>query len=226
MIRLILFDIDGTLIRSAGSGSVAFGRTFETLFNLPEAAKHLEFAGRTDRSLLQEFFDQQGIEPSRKLENHFFHIYAHWLAELLPQTEGTVLPGVRELMDGLTKAPTPPTLGLLTGNIRLAAELKLRHFGLWRHYPVGVFGDEHHCRNTLARMAVEKARDLIDQDLSQEEILIIGDTPHDIACARSIGAKSLAVATGGFEMSDLTKAGATQTVTDLTCIHHETLLSF
>jgi len=224
MIKLILFDIDGTLIRSAGAGSMAFGRAFDTLFNLPDGAQSLDFAGRTDRSLLQEFFQNHGIDGTPDLEEAFFDIYSHWLGELLPQVEGAALPGVRDLLDTLIDMDEAPHLGLLTGNARLAAEIKLRHFDLWKGFKIGSFGDDHHCRNELARKAMLRSRAMLDPSLEEAEILVIGDTPRDVACAHSIGAKSLAVATGSFNQSALEEAGASHTVQTLADIAPDALM--
>jgi phosphoglycolate phosphatase len=224
MIKLILFDIDGTLIRSAGAGSMAFGRAFGTLFNLPEGAASLDFAGRTDSSLFAEFLDNHSIEGSEDLEASFFHVYTHWLGELLPQVEGAVLPGVTPLLEELESSHAHIHLGLLTGNTRLAAEVKLRHFDLWRGFKLGSFGDDHHCRNELARLAVARARQILGDSLQSDEILIIGDTPSDVECAQSIGAKSLAVATGKFDFASLSKTGSTRAVKMLTDIQVEEML--
>ncbi len=203
---------------------MAFGRAFGTLFNLPEGATTLDFAGRTDSSLLKEFLDHHSIEESEDLESSFYHVYTHWLGELLPQVEGAVLPGVKGLLNQLTASDGEVHLGLLTGNTRLAAEIKLRHFDLWRGFKLGAFGDDHPCRNQLARIAEWRARDLLDSSLQPEEILIIGDTPRDIECAQSIGAKSLAVATGKFDLGELETSGPTRTVQMLTDIRIDELL--
>jgi phosphoglycolate phosphatase len=218
MIKLILFDIDGTMIRSAGAGSMAFGQAFGTLFNLPKGAETLDFAGRTDTSLLKEFLNNHSIEGSEELESSFFHVYTHWLGEILPQVEGTVLPGVSQMMDFFLSTECDVHLGLLTGNTRLAAEVKLRHFDLWRGFKIGAFGDDHTCRNELASIAEKRAIEKVGEPLRSEEILIIGDTPRDVECANHIGAKSLAVATGRFDIHALQDSNPTRTVQMLTDI--------
>lgn len=224
MIKLILFDIDGTMIQSDGAGGMAFGRAFGTLFNLPEGAETLDFAGRTDSSLFQEFLDNHSIKGSEDLEFSFFHVYTHWLGEILPQVEGAVLPGVNGLLNEFVATDARVQLGLLTGNTRLAAEVKLRHFDLWRGFKLGAFGDDHACRNELACIAERRARQRMGDSLRSEEILIIGDTPRDVECARYIGAKSLAVATGRFDLHALQDSGPTRTVQMLTDIHAEEIL--
>jgi phosphoglycolate phosphatase-like HAD superfamily hydrolase len=146
------------------------------------------------------------------------------LGELLPQVEGAVLPGVFGLLNALTTHDATVQLGLLTGNTRLAAEVKLRHFDLWGEFKLGAFGDDHACRNELASIAERRAKQVIGDSLLSEEILVIGDTPRDVECAQSIGAKSLAVATGNFDSATLRNCGATRTVEMLVDIHAEEIL--
>src|ERR1043165_4129253 len=121
MIRLVLFDIDGTLILSGGAGEKAFARVFDTEFHVPNGTTQLRFAGRTDPSIVRQFFQNHHIEPSAENFRRFFDAYVFWLDHLVGQTTGSVLPGVRELIADLQALPRPPIIGLLTGNIRLGA---------------------------------------------------------------------------------------------------------
>src|SRR6266850_4219560 len=130
MVRLVLFDIDGTLIHSGGAGEKAFGEVCKTEFKAPEGTAGLRFAGRTDTSIVREFFLLHQIEPSPENFRRFFDCYVFWLDQKLNQIQGRVLPGVFEMIDRLRARPKPPLLGLLTGNIRLGAEIKLRHYKL------------------------------------------------------------------------------------------------
>ena len=196
MIRLALFDIDGTLIQTGGAGVQAFGRAFATEFNIPNGTERLKFSGRTDTGLARELFLQHQIEPSPENFQLFFGSYVFWLDCFLTQTRGCVLPGVWELIRQLRALPEPPALGLLTGNIRLGAEIKLRHFELWEVFQTGAFGDDHEDRNQIAALAKERGSRLLNNNLSGDQILVIGDTPRDIECARAIGARTLVVATG------------------------------
>ena len=109
-------------------------------------------------------------------------------------------------------------LGLLTGNIQLGAEIKLRHFGLWEQFQFGGFADDNEDRDHIAVAALERARRVLGRDLSPQEIIVVGDTPFDVRCGKFIGAKTLAVATGGAKLAELKKHDADWTVENLTQI--------
>ncbi len=215
MIRLVLFDIDGTLVRTGGAGVKAFGRAFANEFGLPQGTERLKFAGRTDTGLVQEFFQQNQIEPTAQNFQRFFECYIFWLDHLLGQLDGGLCPQVREFLRDLQALPQPPLLGLLTGNIRLGAEIKLRHFQLWDEFRTGGFGDDHPERNRIAAIARDRASRVLDGKLHGEQILVIGDTPLDIECARAIDAKVLAVATGGSTLEQLQTHQPDWVVSDL-----------
>ena len=215
VVRLVLFDIDGTLIRTGGAGVKAFARTFATEFGLHDGVERLSFAGRTDTSLVREFFRLHEVDPHPDNFARFFHRYVFWLDHFLHRLNGRALPGVHELIATVRDLRSAPLLGLLTGNIQLGAEIKLRHLGLWEHFVCGAFGDDHEDRNQLAVIARERGGRLLDRKLRGEEILVIGDTPLDIACARGIDARCLAVATGGHTLAELQKHSPTWAVEDL-----------
>lgn len=218
MIRLVLFDIDGTLIRTGGAGVAAFNRTGEVAFKVLDGMRALRFPGRTDTSLVREFFNAHTIEPSAANFERFFEHYVFLLDDLLPRHSGAVCPGVPEFLDGLRALSPAPLLGLQTGNIRLGAEIKLRHYGLWHHFELGGFGDDREDRRELARLAWTRAGRWFSGGLRPEEVLVVGDTPHDIDCAHALGAKVVAVATGGAVRDELAAHHPDWLVPDLTAI--------
>ena len=225
VVRLVLFDIDGTLIHTGGAGVMAFGRAFETEFSIVNGAARIKFSGRTDTGIAREMFLQHGVEPSRENLRRFFDSYVFWLDYLLTQTRGGVFAGVWEFIHQLHALPQPPAIGLLTGNIRLGAEIKLRHFELWEIFQTGAFADDQEDRNQIAAIARQRGSQLLNGSLSGEQILVIGDTPRDIQCARHIGAKMLAVTTGGAKSEELKEYRPDWLVEDLTKLKAEEVCS-
>jgi phosphoglycolate phosphatase-like HAD superfamily hydrolase len=215
MVRVVFFDIDGTLIHSGGAGERAFGHVCETEFGVPNGAARLHFAGRTDPSIVRDFFQQHHITPSADNFQRFFDRYVFHLDHLLGELNGSVLPGVHEMIRGLSALPAPPLIGLLTGNIRLGAQIKLSHYRLWGFFRTGGFGDDHEDRNQIAVVARERASRTLRAPLAGKEILVVGDTPRDIECARAIGARSLAVATGKYSTVELQRESPTWAVDSL-----------
>jgi len=203
MIRLILFDIDGTLIATGGAGERAFTEVCRAEFGVLNGTLRLHFAGRTDPSIVRDFFAHHEIEPSPENFHRFFDRYVFQREHVLGSLNGRVLPGVLAWLAALATLTPPPRLGLLTGNIGLGARIKLGHFGLWDRFETGAFGDDHEDRNQLARIARARARKRFGDELRDDEILVIGDTPRDIECARAIDAKVLAVATGSYTLDEL-----------------------
>ena len=216
MVRLILFDIDGTLVHTGGAGVRAFGRAFASEFGLAHGTERMRFAGRTDSGLVREFLAQHGVAPTPENFQRFFDSYVFWLDHHLDEHAGGPCPGVGEWLAGVAALPERPLLGLLTGNIRLGAQLKLRHYRLWESFVTGGFGDDHEDRNEIARIAKTRGSRRLGRELHGREVLVIGDTPLDIACARAIGARCLAVATGGATLEELQAHRPDWAVPDLT----------
>jgi phosphoglycolate phosphatase-like HAD superfamily hydrolase len=218
MVRLILFDIDGTLVHTGGAGTKAFALTFAHVFGLKHGSEKMKFAGRTDVSLVREFFKIHGVPESRENFASFFESYPFLLSHVLAHSTGAECMGVTRFVNDLLNLPQPPMIGLLTGNIQLGAEIKLRHFNLWEQFAFGGFADDHEERNHIAVAALARGRRVLDPHLQPQEVVVIGDTPFDVKCGKFIGAKTLAVATGGAKFDELKKCEADWVVEDLTKI--------
>lgn len=218
MVQLVLFDIDGTLVHTGGAGIKAFARTFATEFDALDGVEKIRFAGRTDVNLVREFFGIHGITATPENFRRFFERYVFWLDQTVAQSDGGTCHGVLKFLDDLSVLPNPPKLGLLTGNIRLGAEIKLRRYNLWDHFEIGGFADDHEDRNRIASVAFERGSRLLGRKLRGEEVVVVGDTPHDIRCGRFIGARILAVATGGAKLDELKQHQPDWAVEDLTRI--------
>ena len=203
MVKLVLFDIDGTLVHTGHAGTQAFAKTFATEFSLHHGAEKMKFAGRTDVSLVREFFRIHALPETAGHFAQFFGRYVFWLDHILARSQTQICPGVWELIHALRALPQPPTLGLLTGNIQLGAEIKLRHFDLWDQFAFGGFADDHEERDHIAAAALARGRRLLGKHLQPQEVVVIGDTPFDVRCGKFIGAKTLAVATGGAKLEEL-----------------------
>jgi phosphoglycolate phosphatase-like HAD superfamily hydrolase len=216
MVRLVLFDVDGTLVHTGRAGSQAFARTFATEFNARDGIDKIKFAGRTDVNLVREFFGFHNIPATPENFRRFFERYVFWLDQIVAQSNGEICRGVSGFLNELRALPSPPTLGLLTGNIRLGAEIKLRRYGLWDFFETGGFADDHEDRNHIAAAALARGRRVLGKNLRPEEIVVVGDTPFDIRCGKFIGAKVLAVATGGAKLDELKRHQPDWAVADLT----------
>jgi phosphoglycolate phosphatase-like HAD superfamily hydrolase len=200
--RLLLFDIDGTLIDSGGAGLQSLKDVLEQQFGVTDNLDGVEVAGKTDSGIVHQILRKQAIAVTAENTAAFLARYLELLAHELPLREGRLLPGVKELLPRLQARPQN-VLALLTGNLRRGAQLKLTHYGIWDFFEFGAFADDHHDRNELGPFAQQRAREKHAMDFAATAIDVIGDTPHDIACGKAIGARTIAVATGGFSRAQL-----------------------
>jgi phosphoglycolate phosphatase-like HAD superfamily hydrolase len=189
-----LFDIDGTLLSSGGAGKAAVEAALCEEFAV-ELRVQVPYSGRTDRAIIRELFHQVGIAETPENLQKLLAGYLRRLPESLRRHNGRILPGIAALLQHLKQLPGV-ALGLLTGNVRQGAKVKLGHFGLYEHFRFGGFGDEHFDRDDVAREALRAVHQCVGPHCRPERMWIIGDTPLDVQCARAIGARVVAVATG------------------------------
>lgn len=207
--RLLLFDIDGTLLHTGGAGISSICEGLQQAFNLQNQTDQmpaLNLAGATDAGLARILFKHFKIEYSPANEEAFYHAYhlslSRNLAQHVQEHGGNLLLGITALLECLHDHEQI-SLGLLTENIQRGAWTKLEQFGIRHLFDTGAFGDDHHDRNQLDPIAIERARQHFDHDFSPTDTFIIGDTPKDIACAQACGAVAVAVATGTFQYDEL-----------------------
>lgn len=215
--RLVLFDIDGTLVLTGGAGMRAMNRACEDLVGHGNALDGIQLAGRTDWIILQDAAARVGRELHRDLLHELRTRYVvHLREEILLPGRGikAVMPGIREALDALSERPDV-ALGLLTGNFIEGARIKLEHFDLWKYFRCGAYGDDASDRNALVPIAIRRAREARVADVSPACVVVIGDTPHDIACAQAAGAVSIGVATGHYTADQLRACGAEIVFSDL-----------
>jgi hypothetical protein len=211
---LYLFDIDGTLVDTGGAGVAALKHATREVFG--DDGPELDLAGATDLGIVDGIHRHFGVEFTDEGFVNYLAVYHERLAANLVRGEfaGCVIDGVSPLLDHLA-ASERATLGLLTGNTAQGAGIKVRHFGLADYFAFGAYGCDHADRNRLGPIALQRAEVHAGRSFSAEETWIIGDTPKDIACAKAIGARCLAVATGSFSISQLQSHGADLVVASL-----------
>ena len=217
MRKLVLFDIDGTLVLTGGAGIRAMNRAVDALLGHPEVLSDIPVAGRTDWAILVDAARKAGHDMDEALLVRLRDRYVANLAEEIEHPGRgvkAVMPGIRELLEHL-HAREDVLLGLLTGNFESGARIKLGHFDLWRYFACGAFGGDAADRNALVPFAVERARQCGLPEIAPSDVLVVGDTPHDVACARAAGAVPVAVATGGHTVDELRASGAEIVFADL-----------
>ncbi len=212
--QICLFDIDGTLLRSGGAGKAAMESALQDTFGVALAAEQVSYSGRTDRAIGRDLFRLHDVELNEANWVRFIDAYLERLPGYLSSMEGTICPGIGELLDELDSWPDI-TVGLLTGNLRAGAQVKLGHFGLHERFLFGGFGDHHWERDDVAIEAAEAVHRHLKEPVPPERIWVIGDTPLDVQCARAIGARAVAVATGWDDAATLAAAGPDLLLKDL-----------
>jgi phosphoglycolate phosphatase-like HAD superfamily hydrolase len=207
---LVLFDVDGTLVLTGRAGVRGMNAAFARLYARDGALDAVSIAGRTDRAIVSDVFRSLGVVAR---DEEVFRLRDAYLEQLRVAIEVPVehprgvLPGVAGLIDALAERPDV-AVGLLTGNFEGGAAIKLGHFDLWRRFRFGAFGDHHVDRRDLVPLALERAAAAGVPTLRPSRVVVVGDTPLDVGCARAHGARSIGVATGPFGTAALSEAGA------------------
>lgn len=222
---LYLFDIDGTLVDTGGAGMAALEQATHEIFG--NGGPPLDLAGATDLGIVIGIHEHFSVEPTRERIDRYLSIYQLRLDWNLTHGgfPGRVIDGVGGLL-GILAGCSHATLGLLTGNTAGGAASKVRHFGLASYFSFGAYGCDHRDRNRLGPIALERAAAHAGRSFSAEETWIIGDTPKDIACAKAIGARCLAVATGRFTTTELAAHGADHVVESLEHVRQDDCAGF
>jgi len=227
--HICLLDIDGTLLRTGGAGYAAFAETLAADFAIPQILTEVPFSGRSDRAIVADLLRAHGVEPTEENWQRFLTGYLGRLDDALVRHRGHVLPGVAELLVALDQRGDV-AIGLLTGNVREGARRKLTHYNLWHWFAFGGFGDEHMERAGIAAAALDAAKSHLQvaaangvasrNESAREhgEVIVIGDTLHDITCGRSIDARCVAVATGQVAIDELATGSPDVLLEDLSDI--------
>lgn len=205
---LVLFDIDGTLVRTGGAGRRAMAQACVDVFNRPPTSA-FPMAGRTDRWIAIELAVRHGFKNDDRVVRQLHQRYlAHLDRELHIDGPGKgILPGVRALLDSLANRDDV-SIALLTGNLEAGARAKLEHFGLWRDFASGAFGDDHSERGQLFTVALARAAATSGRSFQAMTTVVVGDTPLDVEVAVSTGARAVGVATGEYDLATLQSSGA------------------
>lgn len=221
--KLVLFDIDGTLLWTDGAGRRAIHRALLDEAGTAGPIESYRFDGKTDPQIVRELLSLAGhpaAADAGRIDAVCRRYVEHLRSELAAPTQTTrLMPGTRELLDALEphEAGRRALVGLLTGNVAHGAALKLRSAGLEpARFRVGAYGSDSAQRPDLPAVAAERAAALTGRRFTGDDVVVIGDTPDDVACGRPIGARSVAVATGSYDVTALRAAGASYVFATLT----------
>lgn len=215
MRKLILFDIDGTLARG-GPAKEAFGVAMMATFGTVGTIESFDFSGKTDPQIARELLVAANVDDS-VIDTGLPVLWNSYISELKTRIVANpmkLLPGVGDLIENLHLADDV-ALGLVTGNIARGARIKLGSVGLAEHFHVGGYGCDHEVRDHLPGIALDRAADTWGITFSEESVVVVGDTPRDVQCGKHHGAKTVAVATGHFDGSQLKETGADVVLQDL-----------
>ncbi len=217
--RMVLWDIDGTLLRAGDIGAAVFDQAIEAVLGARPPAR-ISMSGKTDPSIVREYLALMAVEETGDLVEAILGMLAANLvaaadAGILAE-EGRACPGVPEVLDGLALSDGVVQT-LLTGNIYPNAVVKVSAYGLdkWLDLDIGAYGSDHDDRNQLGPVALDRLAERHGARLNPSEVWVVGDTPRDLACARALGARCLLVATGRYAFAELAGLGADSTLTDL-----------
>lgn len=213
--KFVLFDIDGTLVATGGAGKAALETALAEEFGITLRTGRVQYSGRTDRAIIRDLLGLHGLEESLDNLQRLLAAYLRHLPANLASHQGQVLPGIDLLVRQLHDR-RDVTLGLLTGNVREGARLKLGHYGLFDFFTLGGFGDQHYERDDVAREALSLVSQRHGAPVEPDRIWVIGDTPLDVQCARAIGARIVAVATGWHAWDELHASRPDLLLTDFT----------
>jgi phosphoglycolate phosphatase-like HAD superfamily hydrolase len=212
---LLLWDIDGTLVCTDRAGERSLLILIRELYGRELGDKlPVNLQGRTDTSIARDILAWLGIPATPEEERRIRDAYLAILPKTLPAGKSKLHPGIKEALDAVHAHPEIHQ-GLLTGNHREGARLKLSHLGIWHYFEFGAYADDSHLRDELGPFALARAKEKLGIEFPPERVWIIGDTPHDIACGKAIGAKTIAVATGSFTVAQLAALNPTHTFADL-----------
>lgn len=212
--KLLLWDIDGTILCGGQAGERALIASMKDCFGITATLDAVDYRGRTDVRIAHMLCECYHLEPTQKNIHDFTEGYLTHLAKELPRSRhGRLLPGVLSILETVRQR-SDIAQGLLTGNLSRGARLKLEHFNAWHYFEFGAFGDNTHHRNELAPHALQQAKEKTGADFLPENVFVIGDTPHDIACGRAIQAKTIAVATGAYSRDELAQHNPTALFSD------------
>ena len=222
--RVVLFDIDGTILRSGGVGRIAMEAALTNVFGSP-GSREYHYDGKTDKQIVRETMRLEGL-TDEEIDARMPELLDRYLdglhSELASgERQVHVFPGVREILNELEQQESV-VLGLLTGNIEPGARAKLGAAGIdIRRFRVNAFGSDHEHRPELPGVAQRRANDLLGREIQGDRLIVIGDTPADIRCGESIGARAIGVATGRYTVDELASHGAYavfETLADTTAV--------